>query len=694
MVRSNAKSQRESRPRLALIPPTTIPLDRLVPSSANVRRVKPAISIEALADSIARRSLLQSLSVRPVLDDEGRETGTYEVQAGSRRLRALKLLVKQKRLAKNAPIACIVKTTGIVEDDSLAENTDREALHPLDQFRAFAALKDKGQSEEDIAAAFAVTPAVVRQRLKLASANPKLLDAYAGDALNLEQLMAFCVTDDHARQEQVLETILKDQVSGDAYTIRRLLTETCVEASDPRARFVGIDAYVAAGGTIMRDLFEHDDGGWLQDPDILMRLLSEKLAAERERILAQGWKWAEAALELPYSRRFGLRRLQPIAEALSEEEQARCAALAEEHDTLIDGLCEDDIPDDVRARLDEIEAALAELDNHPPQFAPEDIARGGVLLSVNTEGRLHVEYGFLRHEDAPPAGGADADGQEGGNAGPHDEEDHAGPQPSAGDDDEAQPDGAKPLPDRLIQDLTAYRTVALRDALAQDFDTAFLAVLHAMCLKLIHHYGQHSCLQIQVNEHFAAGAAGLAEFAAAKAIEERHRQWAARLPEDPRDLWDALVSLSRQGSLAALFAHCASLTVNAVREPHQPRRDAVRHADRLAAALSLDMPAAGWLTTADNYLARVTKARILDAVRKARGEDTVRLVEHLKKADMAKEAERLLEGTGWLPEPLRTPALESTSAPRDAQAAPAPALPDFLTEDVDRDDGVERLAAE
>ena len=209
MVKSNAKSQRESRPRLALIPPTTIPLDRLVPSNANVRRVKPAISIEALADSIARRSLLQSLSVRPVLDDEGRETGTYEVQAGSRRLRALKLLVKQKRLAKNAPIACIVKTTGIVEDDSLAENTDREALHPLDQFRAFAALREKGQSEEDIAAAFAVTPAVVRQRLKLASANPKLLDAYAGDALNLEQLMAFCVTDDHARQEQVLETILQ-----------------------------------------------------------------------------------------------------------------------------------------------------------------------------------------------------------------------------------------------------------------------------------------------------------------------------------------------------------------------------------------------------------------------------------------------------------------------------------------------------
>ena len=361
----------------------------------------PAISIEALAESIARRGLLQSLSVRPLFDSEGNETGSYEVQAGGRRLRALKLLVKQKRLAKNAPIPCIVKTTGILEDDSLAENTDREALHPLDQFRAFAALRDKGQSEEDIAAAFAVTPAVVRQRLKLAAASPKLLDAYAADELNLEQLMAFCVTDDHARQEQVFDAITQRQVAAHAFNIRRLLTETCVEASDPRARFVGLDAYIAAGGTIMRDLFEDDDGGWLQDPDLLMRLVSEKLAAERERLLAQGWKWVEAAMELPYELTFELRRLQPIDAALSKEEQAHYDALAEEHDALIEGLSEDDIPDDVRARLDSIEAELAELDNRAPKFAPEDMARAGVLVSVNEDGRLGIQYGFLRREDVP-----------------------------------------------------------------------------------------------------------------------------------------------------------------------------------------------------------------------------------------------------------------------------------------------------
>jgi len=215
-----------------------------------------------------------------------------------------------------------------------------------------------------------------------------------------------------------------------------------------------------------------------------------------------------------------------------------------------------------------------------------------------------------------------------------------------------------------------------------------------MCLEQFYHYAPHSCLQIKANSHFPAGAAGLGDMAAAKAIEERHDQWALRLPSDPRALWDALVGLRHQNALAPLFSHCVSLAVNAVREPHQPRREALRHADCLAATLSLDMAAAGWTTAADNYLGRITKTQILDAVREAKGESTVQLIAHLKKADMAKEAQRLLEGTRWLPEVLRTPPLETTYAPADRQAAPAPALPEFLTQDVDREEPVPRLAAE
>jgi ParB family chromosome partitioning protein len=134
-----------------------IPFNKLVISQSNVRHVKAGLSIEELAEDIARRGLLQSLNVRPMLDSQGKETGTFEVPAGGRRYRALALLVEHKRLAKTAPVPCVVRdaaTDILAEDDSLAENVQRVPLHPLDQFRAFQSLREKGRSEEDIAAAF------------------------------------------------------------------------------------------------------------------------------------------------------------------------------------------------------------------------------------------------------------------------------------------------------------------------------------------------------------------------------------------------------------------------------------------------------------------------------------------------------------------------------------------------------------
>jgi len=192
--------------KITLSPSRDIPFDKLVLSQSNVRRIKAGISVEELAEDIARRGLLQGLNVRPLLDEAGVETGKFEIPAGGRRFQALSLLVKQKRLAKFAPIPCIVRNAAsdiLAEDDSLAENMQRVALHPLDQFRAFAALREKGQGDEEIAAASFVTAQVVKQRLKLASVAPALLEVYAEDGMTLEQLMAFTVSADHARQVPV-----------------------------------------------------------------------------------------------------------------------------------------------------------------------------------------------------------------------------------------------------------------------------------------------------------------------------------------------------------------------------------------------------------------------------------------------------------------------------------------------------------
>ena len=313
-----------------------IPFNKLILSQANVRRAKMNVSVEDLAESIARRGLLQNLNVRPVLDAEGQETGTFEGPAGGRRYRALELLVKAKRLAKTAPVSCNVRDAGSpisAEEGSLAENTHREDLHLLDQFRTFRALVDAGQGVEDVAARFFVSPQIVRQRLKLAAVAPALLDVYAEDAMTLEQLMAFTVSSDQARQVQVWEQLF-GACNKEGYYIRRLLTEGSVAASDRRAVFVGVETYEAAGGRVSRALFQQDQGGWLDDVALLDRLVAEKLTAKAEAVGAEGWKWVEAALDFNYGHASGLRRVYGQPPETSDAEQAAHEARSDELDCL------------------------------------------------------------------------------------------------------------------------------------------------------------------------------------------------------------------------------------------------------------------------------------------------------------------------------------------------------------------------
>ena len=187
---------------------------------------------------------------------------------------------------------------GLAEEDSLAENVQRAPLHPLDQFRAFLALREKGRSEEEIAATFFVSVAVVKQRLRLAAVSPRLLDAYAEDMLSLDQVMAFTVSGDHERQVQIWDR-LQSAYSREPHVIRRMLTEGAVRASDKRALFIGIEAYEAAGGIVLRDLFQGDNGGWLQDVVLVDRLVADRLAREAEAIRAEGWHWIEVAPSSP-----------------------------------------------------------------------------------------------------------------------------------------------------------------------------------------------------------------------------------------------------------------------------------------------------------------------------------------------------------------------------------------------------------
>ena len=677
-----------------------IPFNKLILSQANVRKTKAGVSISELAEDIGHRGLLQNLNVRPVLDGEGVETGIFEVPAGGRRFRALELLVKAKRLAKTAPVPCNVRDAASAipaEEDSLAENVHREALHPLDQFKAFQALIGRGMGEEDIAARFYVTPAVVRQRLRLASVAPALLDVYAEDGIALDQLMAFTVSHDHARQMEVWETIQRSY-SRQPYEIRRMLTEGAVRASDRRAQFVGVEAYEAAGGATLRDLFQADDGGWLQDPALLDTLATAKIGAAAEELAAEGWRWIDAALDFPYGHTTGLRRIAGERSELSADEQAAYEALTEELDRLYaehdDG---EDLPEAVDLRLEEIETAIAAFQNRPTLYDPAEIARAGAFVSIDSSGRLTVERGYVRPEDeAPIERETNGDGETEGpapNAQPMRAVITIGGQPEPEDEED---DVVKPLPERLVSELTAHRTLALRDALAGNPHVAITALLHKLVLDTFHRTSSSGgCLEISVRHvFFSVQAADLKDSTSAKSVAERQEGWEADIPQDEDALWNWLVDLD-DASRTALLAHCVSYGVNALSEKvdryggsgisqHGLERR-LKQADRIARAVGLDMAEAGWRPTVDNYLSRVTKPRILEAVREAKGDASAQLIDHLKKGDMAKEAERLLVDTGWLPEPLRLADLAADPA-SDAQSggeAEAAELPDFLSTDED-----------
>src|SRR3954462_15231144 len=320
----------------------TIPLAKLVPSPANVRKAKTDIT--GLAASIMVHGLLQNLQVCP-------NGESYEVVAGGRRLAALKLLAKQKKIAADYAVACEVREGPDAVEISLAENEMREAMHPADQFDAFKKLADEGKGPEDIAARFGTTPRIVEQRLKLAVVSPKLMAAYRAEQMSLDCLMAFTVSDDHKAQEKVWAARSKWGV--DPGDIRASLTEKHVEANSKLAKFVGIKTYEKAGGAVLRDLFDDENAGWLTDTDLLQRLAMEKLVKAQEALIKDGWKWAEIMPDIDYS---GFVKFEPLRVARNRDGDEN--------------------------------------------FTGEQKAKSGCILAIGYDGKLEIHAGRLRPKDA------------------------------------------------------------------------------------------------------------------------------------------------------------------------------------------------------------------------------------------------------------------------------------------------------
>ncbi|PKO76069.1 MAG: chromosome partitioning protein ParB [Betaproteobacteria bacterium HGW-Betaproteobacteria-15] len=618
-----------------------VPLSRLRPSRRNVRKTAGP-SIQALAASIERVGLLQNLTVTLAADG-----ALYEVVAGGRRFAALKLLAKKRRIAKDWDVPCLLVADGSARTASLTENVQREAMHPADQFEAFAALVAEGRPVEDIAADFGVTPLVVQRRLRLANVSPRLMVDYRADALSLDQLMALAVTDDHAAQESAFYEAPEWQRSPGA--LRQRLTEREIGADHALVRFVGLDAYTAAGGGVRRDLFSDDEatGTTLIDAALLERLVRDKLETLAEPVRAEGWAWVDAVPHLSPAERQAFQgaprqRRQPTA-----KEARRIAVLQgrlDRTDAALEEAYDADDEDKAEALHQRREALAAELGAVQSQLsghAPEVRAMAGVIVTLDREGQLLMHRGLLREAEAKALRALDAARQSAANGQTPAEDGSDSDGSNPGD----TPHGAEHLSDRLARRLSAHRTAALQIELARHPQVALAALVHAMVQQALQGSYRNALplgLRVSLRDRLEDLAPDWPESPAALELRDLRQAWSEQLPQKPGELFAVLLDKS-QDELVQLLALCTAPAVDVVTS----RTTASQPGADLAHALALDMTA-WWKPTADSYFKHVPKAAILDAVAQFAPKEVQRLSK-LKKAEIAQEAERLAEGSCWMP---------------------------------------------
>ena len=606
-----------------------IPLCRLALAPENVRKTPPDDFAQAqLRASIKAHGLLENLVARADgADTDGIEC--FAVVAGGRRLAALKALAEDGTFHAEHPVPCKIAENGDAGELSLAENVIRIAMHPADQVVAFSELAGAGVTVATIAARFGVSERIVEQRLRLGNAAPELLDAYRADEIDLETLKAFAVTTDHDRQRAIWEQVAGQGYRPSAWQVKRLLTEERVPAGSATARYVGVDAYEAAGGPVLRDLFadEHENGVWLEDPALLNQLAIAKLTAAADE-LATRWKWAEAVPDVDWSATARYGRIHPEPAQPTTEETAEIEKLRTRHDELVN-LDEEDWTDElveeaeaIEPRLDAIEAGV----EARATFRREDFAIAGCIATIGRDGTLQVVQGMVKPEDMPkePAAGS-ASAQDTGNVS------DAGTATGRVDGPAITTPIAPPVDPRAVaraeagvgiglgDDLRAIRTALIKAHLANDFEAAFdLVVFQLVRAVFARGYtGSYHALDIVFNETAdrPTTRANDDDFAAWSPGEAMLADW-SHLPfewmegDGDAACFAALRALPRADK-ETLFAAAVARTVKgqlAFEHDARPELEAT------VARLDIDF-AKHVRPTAAMLWSRITKSRILDVAR-------------------------------------------------------------------------------
>ncbi|MEM5386687.1 ParB/RepB/Spo0J family partition protein [Paraburkholderia phymatum] len=370
-----------------------VPYWRLCLSPLNVRKRQPT-GIESLAETIDAKGVMQNLVAHEI---KGRtKVPKLGVCAGQRRLAALDLLCEQGRITKDYLVPVLTVSEGEALAASLIENREREAMHIADECVAFRLLTEEGKSVAHIAALFKVPDIAVRRALKIANLSPVLLDLLRDDRLDYEQAKVLVLADDHVTQERVWNDAHNAWQQRPS-ELRAAITTAAIDARDNAlAKFVGLEAYEAAGGYIRRDLFSDDhNAGYIEDADLLHRLATDRLIELSQGLCAEGWGWVETrtryeALEIMRHDRIPSTTRQPT-QAEADELAALVAKRDAAHMELNAYYDEDGEPDEARQdRLDAaVTAATYAVDQYAERFesfdADDMIGAGHSSISMMTD---------------------------------------------------------------------------------------------------------------------------------------------------------------------------------------------------------------------------------------------------------------------------------------------------------------------
>ncbi|WP_186169610.1 ParB/RepB/Spo0J family partition protein [Burkholderia gladioli] len=631
------------------------PVGRIIAVPLNQLRISPHNArpndnsdVTELAALLRSQGQLQNMVVHE--DGDG-----YAVAEGGRRLRAFALNVQQGHTKPDMPVWCLViDGTDRALAASVAANSGREPMHPADEFDAFKALVDSGTPIEDVAAQFGVTPLVVRRRLLLAKVSPKLVALYRAGDMNLEQLQAFTLTDDHALQEKVWNNA--PRYLRDAHNLRATLTKGAKSTSNDRAaRFVGLDAYEAAGGAVVRDLFGGPDSGYIADDALMQRLATEKLDAIADQLHAEGWSFVKVVPEIGWNDTYQYGRSKPARRELTEDEkqeidrlESECAENQErvdEDEDLTDGDAEQ-LEHAIAAAQARIEAIRSSIET----YSDRQKKKAGALVGIGQNGTVEIHRGMI----PPPDPKAEKAKQK------------EAARAAAVERGEPEPAG---FSEALMRKLTANRSAALAAHLLECPRVALDLLCAQLAMQTFYNGGYYGAAGVQIQLHDQQGAlrnAGGAPIENSKAwlaIEQKRVEIRERIPENPGELF-AWLGQQSPVDVMEILCFCTATSLNAIVGSEAAARP-LAHVEN---AIGLDV-SDWWQPTRETFLDQVPKAVIQSALEEAGASDAARkAVGAAKKAEAAELAELELRDSGWLPGPLRGPHYSMNAA---ARAKPA-----------------------